>query len=675
MPDDSVMVSISSQTGLHPDEISRRTFPSARRGVDPEAVRKYLETVAAELQEVLDREQSLRRRLAEAERRAAEPELDEQTLLRALGAETARILQTAHDAAAEVVAKAEARAAEILGQAEGVLAERGAEAESEASVLLEAARAEALALTDTATFDAASVRDNAFAEAREVTESARSEAIALLEATRSECRRIVREARELRAGILGDLAEKRRGLRVQLEQLRTGRDSLVTVVDAVGVAVDELRDRLANAEHEARVAAAEAGEAAEAEQDDSDLAELAEDDIAVELGEGEEAGELAQEEMGSTGVAVAAEEALAEAPVEREAPGGPGGVRILEREELDLLVDEGLAGELGGTELYDAESLLSDEPAAQPSHRSVDELFAKIRANRGDAGETEPVDEAPSAPPPEPAVEAVAEPGEPAATDEPEQAPEAEPEPEDPAQAALAEDEAALAEEDDGGLEPGEGDKELLARRSEQLDPVTSRLARALKRALQNDQNLLLDALRHASGHPDLAVLLPVDEQRLRIEEAAAPALGEAWIAGHAWLGDGAPPADDGTAAGHRFAGQLADEVTGLLRHRLSEALSSAGDVGDGSVDVAGSAYREWRGKRVESAAGDFAVRAFSEGAVMAGNGSIVRWVVDDDGQPCPDCDDNALAGPLPAGEEFPTGQVHPPVHPGCRCLLAPVNS
>jgi hypothetical protein len=35
----------------------------------------------------------------------------------------------------------------------------------------------------------------------------------------------------------------------------------------------------------------------------------------------------------------------------------------------------------------------------------------------------------------------------------------------------------------------------------------------------------------------------------------------------------------------------------------------------------------------------------------------------------CPDCDDNALE-PTVKGSDFPTGQPHPPAHPGCRCLL-----
>ena len=40
----------------------------------------------------------------------------------------------------------------------------------------------------------------------------------------------------------------------------------------------------------------------------------------------------------------------------------------------------------------------------------------------------------------------------------------------------------------------------------------------------------------------------------------------------------------------------------------------------------------------------------------------------------CADCDDNAFE-PTVKGEAFPTGQAHPPAHPGCRCLLAPAEA
>ncbi len=683
MPDDPVMVSINSQTGLHPDEIARRTFPSARRGVDGDAVRRFLEAVAAELQEVLDREQVLRRRLAEAERRAAEPELDEETLMQAVGAETARILQTAHAAAGDVVSKAEVRASEILSAAENVLAERTSVAEEEAAAILQAAQAEVRALLDAAESQAKSLRDEAVTETEALTGRARAEAIALLDATRSECRRIVRESRELRQTVLGDLAERHRGLRIQLEQLQAGRDSLVDVVDAVGAAVDHVRDRLANAEHEARLAAAEAGERAATEEDEAGEELFAtEVDIAVDL-----EGDLEEVLEGGEG---------------RE--GGKEGVRVLHLEEVALLVDEGLAGELG-PELYDNEAL-GEEPAeevepaggdgAQSSHRSVDELFARIRASRGDAeaeaaeaasegvlgqhsaheaavlesdedivGEEEAGNREDVAG--ETAIEVVPRAvAEPAASDAEQAA--------QPAQADAGPEEGDAGEEEAAAAEES-ADSKALARRAERLDPSASKLTRSLKRVLQDDQNLLLDSLRHATGTPDLDRLLPEDEQRTRLANASAKLLADAWTVGYGWLADKSPSHAEASEAGLRLAGQLAVDVTSLLRHRLREALSSITDIAEGGADAAGAAYREWRGARVEGTAGDFAARAFSDGAVSGGEGVLVHWVVDDTGGPCPDCDDNALAGDVAAGEEFPTGQRHPPVHPGCRCLLVPISS
>ena len=77
------------------------------------------------------------------------------------------------------------------------------------------------------------------------------------------------------------------------------------------------------------------------------------------------------------------------------------------------------------------------------------------------------------------------------------------------------------------------------------------------------------------------------------------------------------------------------------------------------------------RPQRLEDVAGDWVTAAFGRGAVASvAPGTGLRWVVDDHGGPCPDCDDNALARPTAAGDPFPTGQVHPPAHVGCRCLL-----
>ena len=74
-----------------------------------------------------------------------------------------------------------------------------------------------------------------------------------------------------------------------------------------------------------------------------------------------------------------------------------------------------------------------------------------------------------------------------------------------------------------------------------------------------------------------------------------------------------------------------------------------------------GSAYREWKSERIERIAGDVLAAAFSRGTWHeVPDGTPLRWIVEDTDGPCPDCDDDALAGSLPKGEAFPTGQPLP---------------
>ena len=249
MSEDPQVVSISSSTPLSPDEVARKSFPSARRGVDGEAVRIFLGKVAAELRGAIEREAVLRERVVEAERRAEDPVLDEATLTRAVGVETAKILWTAHDAAGNLVAKAEDRAAELIAEAGQVLAQQTTASEAEALQIRVAAEQEAAEYTS-----------RAKEEADSITNLAHADAVELFDATKEECRRMVAEARGLRNRALADLVARRRALRVQLEELRAGKDSLLQVVDVVGVSVEELRERLASAEDEARVAAEQAGQ-------------------------------------------------------------------------------------------------------------------------------------------------------------------------------------------------------------------------------------------------------------------------------------------------------------------------------------------------------------------------------------------------------------------------------
>src|SRR5579863_2790783 len=133
MPEERVTISTSSR--VHPDEVARHTFGTTRRGFDPAEVRSFLEQVARELVASGDREQELRRALSEAETRAANPVLDETTLTAALGLETARVLRSAHEAAADLVGRAESEAEQLQRNTEQSAHDRLAESEAAATEL------------------------------------------------------------------------------------------------------------------------------------------------------------------------------------------------------------------------------------------------------------------------------------------------------------------------------------------------------------------------------------------------------------------------------------------------------------------------------------------------------------------------------------------------------------
>ncbi len=99
-------LTITSSPHLAPDEVARHTFASVRRGFDPAEVRDYLESLATGLRAQVEHEQQLRDALAAAEERAANPVIDDTMLTSAVGKETARVLQSALDAAAEMVSNA-----------------------------------------------------------------------------------------------------------------------------------------------------------------------------------------------------------------------------------------------------------------------------------------------------------------------------------------------------------------------------------------------------------------------------------------------------------------------------------------------------------------------------------------------------------------------------------------
>jgi cell division septum initiation protein DivIVA len=295
-----------------------------------------------------------------------------------------------------------------------------------------------------------------------------------------------------------------------------------------------------------------------------------------------------------------------------------------------LEIDDGAAEAGGG----------ANDDVAAANAPSVDELFARIRAGAQDAGGEDALTA-------EPATESVPE----AAT----QAVDV---------IVVEAVDVIVVEQVEGAdvAEPPGPDDPLIAHRDELLAPVTARLGRAVKRALGDDQNRLLDRIRSTPSLNIDELLGPEDEHRAVFEQAVRAHLAEAYAAGAAYAGAAGVP-DNGTV--EESSAGLAHVVVTMLRRQIEDS----GDLGD----QVSAAYREWRGERVQRVSGDYATQAFSAGVLAASSDQKLRWIVTSP-TGCSDCEDNALAGAVSPSEAFPTGHAHPPAHSGCRCLVAPTS-
>ncbi len=209
---------------------------------------------------------------------------------------------------------------------------------------------------------------------------------------------------------------------------------------------------------------------------------------------------------------------------------------------------------------------------------------------------------------------------------------------------------------------------ELFKRRDDALDESLAVLTRKVKRALQDDQNVMLDRLR------DVKAMITTEledehEQRARYAGAAIDALTDAAAAGVQFAKDeaGVPGGQVNATELNDCAADLAVTIVLALRKRIL-----ADGSGDGP-DRANAAYKEWRGARVERLCTDAARRAFEIGVLAASKGRNVRFFVAPNDAPCDACALDAASGERPAGQAFPSGSAHPPLHAGCACAVIPV--
>ena len=473
---------------------------------------------------------------------------------------------------AQILRHAHEEAARIVAQAQEGAATLLRETQSQVDELQARTEASAAERVVEVELLVANAEQEARVESERILADAVADGEAVIARAKDEGRALLEQVQEARRRVLGDLASRRRALGIQIEQLRAARDEMAASVLGVRDKVDGILTHLERTDEEARAAAAAVG-----------------DQFRLQGADG------GPHDQDST------EDATGETPVAPPESGGEAG---------------GGSGE--------------DDTGGATATPSVDELFARIRAGTGAAGEPA-APEGGTAPtavvPTEAAPTAVVE----AAPDEPAPGP----------------------------------DDELIRRRDESLAPVTARLGRSIKRALGDDQNRLLDRLRNAPSLTIEELLGPEDEHRAAFVVAARSQLAEAFTAGAAFGGAGGAAAPEDGAVEQSAEG-LAHVIVTMLRRQMA-------DQGDELSDRVGAAFREWRGERVERLTGDYATQAFSAGVIAAAGDDKVRWVVTS-ASGCSDCEDNALAGAVSASETFPTGHDHPPAHSGCRCLVAPVD-
>jgi DivIVA domain-containing protein len=292
----------------------------------------------------------------------------------------------------------------------------------------------------------------------------------------------------------------------------------------------------------------------------------------------------------------------------------------------------------------------ADGGEAAAAMADVDSLFARIRAGQAEAEVAEAAARAESGTEAEAAGERASEAA--GAGEEVEEG-------------AGAEVEAAAAE---APAEPATAADRWRARRREDLSGLAGSLVKQAKRQAQDDQNSLLDAVRRFRGRPESQQVVPAEAEQVGAWSGVLrPAIDPAYASGSRAAGGSASAAPDDLLR------ELAGAVVGPLRERLAAAIDTVEDHA-GLAERIGARYREWKNQALEPALRDALATAWTRGVFdTVPDGAVMQWIPEQEGR-CADCDDNALE-PTAKGEAFPTGQLLPPAHPGCRCLLVPADA
>lgn len=642
-------ISFSRPDPSSPAAVGSASFPTNRRGFDQGEVRDFLRMVAAELARLQERERFLENEMRTMQTRgmSAPGRLDEETVTTLLGEEAARVLSTARDASTQIRERAEESATRLVKDA-----------------------AE----------DAARIREAANIEAARIREDAAHDAEAEIEMAKQQGRDMVNEARAYREKVLSELSRRRDAARGQIEQLLHGRDRLLNAFERARLASEDVINGLTEAHDEPEFIidlSPTTGPVPVINPEHPSVKpfdrEVSEDEISVV--------EVALEEtvIFDHDTAVITEEIIEEnsnmetviSPVVEEV------VAI----EPEVVVEEEIAPTATETTMHPVHDVAVDDSEVDNAEQTnVVSLFGRGRRTN-DVPEVA-----------EDSIEVIQEVPEVEEVLEIVEAPTRTPMPgvDDifaKLRAGNTADVASKASDADVNVVPEKkvaapaaivADPARFTERNEALAPLVVAMARKLKRVLADEQNDVLQHLRLKRSSLEMdAFLGSVEEHASRYAVAVVEETMAAAGAGAKSLkaaGGSSKRVTQKAIAAH-VAASVAEGLVAGFREETRIAIGEAEGDREILASLMRDVYRKWKMELIDQHVDDIAYSAYSKGGFLAmENTSRLGWMVDPDAPCCSECEDNSLAGAVTKGEPFPTGHQLPPAHPGCRCLVCPVQ-
>jgi DivIVA domain-containing protein len=628
-------ISFSRPDPSSPAAVGSAQFNVSRKGYDQGEVRDFLRMVSAELARLQEREKFLESEMRAMQTRGlSDPGvLDEATVTALLGEETARVLTVAREAAQQMRDRAAETAERIVREASAEVARLREQAEIESS------RRRSDAATDS-----------------------ESE----IELAKQQGREMVNEARAYREKLLNELAVRRELARQQIEELIRSRDRLKAAFERASLAasgvVGDLTDFDEAAEEfqQAVPVVIETKPISVIEpRNDSPTNVLPFDREKFEDDATETVSEPANEIVDEPVTELVSEPEILEPVVEAE-----NIVPVIQdsaptiADELPAESDDGHRAKIvqmfgrtsrrlhPSTETPEVDQTAPTVPEAktpelikkiEPKKSSVDDLFAKLRQAGAEnvASSVKTVKDSSHK-----------------TTEKPKKAVEP--------------------------PKPIEPDLKMFERRDSALIAVDEMLVKKLKRVLADEENAMLNYLQSKKAQVALEKVLPSFENQLQIfVEATSKELIEAAMSGAQSLSkslksDLRKKISNATVM-QVLSKKLADDIVYPLRERIQKCVEGSDGSASEMSSLIRSTYREWKMKQVDKIVGDISRLAYSRGAYLVlETGVKVCWMVDPNGPPCADAEDNSLAGEVNCGEKFPTGDEHPVIHAGCKCLVVP---